>query len=116
MPLPSWLPTPSSTVSRSVPWTSTPAPGTVRWKQGRGAEETPVALPAMTPVQEVMADYGSAGLTLRRHPLAFIRPSLDKLGVAPAMRLARLPTDSRLQAAGVVLLRQRPSTAKGITF
>lgn len=77
---------------------------------------TTPALPAMGPLEEVLADYGSAGLSLRQHPMAFLRPRLDELGVQPASRLSELDVDCRLKVAGVVLLRQRPSTAKGITF
>jgi len=79
------------------------------------AETTP-ALPAMGPLEEVLADYGSAGLSLRQHPMAFLRPRLDELAVMPASRLPELDVDCWLKVAGVVLLRQRPSTAKGITF
>lgn len=78
-------------------------------------EATPV-LPAMSPLEEVLADYGAAGLSLRQHPMAFLRPRLDELGVQSANRLADLEVDCRVKVAGVVLIRQRPSTAKGITF
>jgi error-prone DNA polymerase len=80
------------------------------------ADEPPAALPPMAPVQEVVADYGAAGLSLRRHPMSFLRSTLDQLGAVSAERLAALPAGSRLKAAGLVLLRQRPSTANGITF
>jgi error-prone DNA polymerase len=70
----------------------------------------------MTPLQEVLADYGAAGLTLRPHPMAFLRPRLDQMRVASAAALVDLPNGRPLTVAGVVLLRQRPSTAKGITF
>jgi error-prone DNA polymerase len=79
-------------------------------------EEAPVSLPPLTPLEEVFADYRSAGLTLRQHPISFLRTLLDSLGVAPAERLPSLPNDRRVKAAGIVLLRQRPSTAKGVTF
>jgi error-prone DNA polymerase len=78
--------------------------------------ETPIALPPMTPYQEVLADYGSAGLSLRPHPMSFLRARLDKLRVVPAAKMAEMTTGKMLRVAGVVLLRQRPSTAKGITF
>jgi error-prone DNA polymerase len=78
--------------------------------------ETPVELPTMTPYQEVLADYGAAGLSLRPHPMSFLRDRLDRLKVTPAAKLAEMKTGRVLRVAGVVLLRQRPSTAKGITF
>jgi error-prone DNA polymerase len=79
-------------------------------------DEPPASLPAMAPLQEVLADYRAAGMTLRQHPLSFLRPQLDQLKVVPASQLAVLPVGRRFKVAGVVLLRQRPSTAKGITF
>lgn len=74
------------------------------------------ALPPMSPLAEVVADYRSAGLSLRDHPLKFIRPQLEELRVVQAAELAVLPTGRRLKVAGLVLLRQRPGTASGITF
>jgi error-prone DNA polymerase len=55
-------------------------------------------------------------LSLRRHPMAFFRPQMASLGVVPAAGLAKVPHGRRARVAGLVLLRQRPSTAKGITF
>jgi error-prone DNA polymerase len=79
--------------------------------------EEPVAnLPPMTPFAEVLADYGSAGLTLRQHPVSFLRPLLDELDVVASARLPDMPNGGRLKVGGIVLMRQRPSTANGITF
>src|SRR5205807_2373435 len=79
-------------------------------------EEVPAGLPPMTPFQETLADYGAAGLTLRAHPMSFLRSWLDQLQVARAADLKTLPVDDKIKIAGVVLMRQRPSTAKGVTF
>lgn len=79
-------------------------------------EEMPEALPAMSPLQEVLADYSVAGLTLREHPLQFLRPLLDQLGAARAIDLQTLAPGGAVKVAGLVLMRQRPSTAKGVTF
>jgi error-prone DNA polymerase len=81
-----------------------------------GDELTPDGLPAMTPEEEVFADYRAAGLSLRAHPLSFQRATLDRWHVVPAAQLASLPHGRTVKVAGLVLLRQRPSTAKGITF
>ncbi len=70
----------------------------------------------MSPFEEVLADYGSAGLTLRQHPVSFLRPMLDELKVTQAGKLPTIDNGKRLKVGGIVLLRQRPSTAKGITF
>jgi error-prone DNA polymerase len=70
----------------------------------------------MTPLEEVTADYRTVGLSLRDHPLKFLREELQRLRTVPASQLAMLPSGHRVKVAGLVLLRQRPSTAKGITF
>jgi error-prone DNA polymerase len=79
-------------------------------------DEPPVALPPLSPFEQVIADYQAVGLSLKGHPVAFYRAQLDRLGATPAERLATLPHDRRVTVAGIVLMRQRPSTAKGVTF
>jgi error-prone DNA polymerase len=79
-------------------------------------ESSPAALPAMPPYEEVVADYRSAGLSLRAHPISFYRRQLGRLGITPAAQLADLAHGVPVRVAGLVLLRQRPGTAKGITF
>jgi len=79
-------------------------------------EPAPPALPAMRLEEEVVADYRSAGLSLRAHPISFHRRELDRLGITPAARLPELANEAPVRVAGLVLLRQRPGTAKGITF
>ncbi|MEX2092239.1 MAG: error-prone DNA polymerase, partial [Pirellulales bacterium] len=74
------------------------------------------ALPPMSLRDEVVADYRSAGLSLRAHPISFHRRELDQLGITPAGRLPALANEAPVRVAGLVLLRQRPGTAKGITF
>ena len=76
----------------------------------------PSPLPPMSPAEEVLADYRAAGLSLRAHPLAFLRADLAKRNVAPAESLQTLPDGKPVSVAGIVLVRQRPGTAKGITF
>jgi error-prone DNA polymerase len=80
------------------------------------AEESAVALPAPSPLSEVVADYQATGLSLRDHPMKFLRPGLEKMGVAKASDLAVLPPDEWVKVAGLTLMRQRPGTASGITF
>jgi error-prone DNA polymerase len=74
------------------------------------------ALPPMSPQQEVFADYKAAGLSLKDHPIKFFREQLDRLRVVPGNKLASLPDKVFVRVAGIVLVRQRPGTAKGITF
>jgi error-prone DNA polymerase len=73
-------------------------------------------LDAMSAFEQVVADYGSVGLSLRDHPVRFLRPLLEQRSVVPASELTALGTGRWVTVAGLVLLRQRPSTAKGITF
>ena len=62
------------------------------------------------------ADYTTTSLTLRQHPISFFRSRLDELGVTPARKLVTLPHGTQVKTAGLVLMRQRPATANGITF
>ncbi|MBL8849730.1 MAG: error-prone DNA polymerase, partial [Planctomycetaceae bacterium] len=79
-------------------------------------EEIPAALPPITLWDQVAGDYRAAGLSLRGHPLQFLRTQLEQRGIVAAADLAHLPVDRRYRVAGLVLLRQRPGTARGITF
>ncbi len=74
------------------------------------------ALPAMTLGQHVAEDYASLSLSLKRHPVAFLREDLARDGMVRAADLADLPVDRRLAIAGLVLVRQRPDTASGVIF
>jgi error-prone DNA polymerase len=73
-------------------------------------------LPAAGAERDVFDDYASLGLSLKNHPVSFHRRRLDSLGVLAAERLQDATNGQRVKVAGVVLLRQRPGTAKGITF
>jgi len=63
----------------------------------------------------MLADYGSAGLTVGTHPLALLRERLPA-GAVSSADLERLPHGRRVQVGGLVVARQRPGTAKGIVF
>jgi error-prone DNA polymerase len=66
--------------------------------------------------EEVFADYKTAGLSLKAHPISFFRNRLNKLRITPANQLASMKDGCYARVAGLVLVRQRPGTAKGITF
>jgi DNA polymerase III alpha subunit len=66
--------------------------------------------------EHVVEDYRSLGLSLKRHPLAFLRAELAAEGLVTAADLAWLPVDRRLSIAGIVLIRQRPGSANGVVF
>ena len=76
-------------------------------------------LPPVSEFAKVMQDYQVTGLSLRRHPMAFLRPRLEQLK-AVTTRQIRDPSGQRhgsfARVAGVVLVRQRPSSAKGVLF
>jgi error-prone DNA polymerase len=73
-------------------------------------------LPEMPLGEHVVEDYASLSLTLKRHPLAFLRGELAREGLVTAAELAHLPVDRRLSIAGIVLIRQRPGSANGVVF
>jgi error-prone DNA polymerase len=77
--------------------------------------EPAVALAAMTDGREVVEDYGAVSLSLRAHPLAFLRPELERRGLRPCADLARVKDGTRVEIAGLVLIRQRPGKGN-VTF
>ncbi len=78
--------------------------------------EDDVALPAPAEGADITADYNSTGLTLRRHPIALMRAELARLGVIPGAAFKRLNHEASAHVAGIVTMRQRPGSAKGVTF
>jgi error-prone DNA polymerase len=63
-----------------------------------------------------VSDYRGMGLTLGRHPLALLRPKLDRLRVVRAAELNQLKSGLKVRVAGIVTHRQRPDTASGVIF
>ncbi len=78
--------------------------------------EASIALPAPSEAQEIIDDYAGAGLTLRRHPLALLRPRFDKHSFSTAEQLRDMPTKTPVHVVGLVTCRQHPGTAKGVIF
>ncbi|MGH8475088.1 MAG: error-prone DNA polymerase [Methylococcales bacterium] len=83
--------------------------------QPRFQEATPL-LNRVTEAEDIAADYHTMGLTLRRHPLALIRDILTRQGACPADQLWKRRNGSIAKVAGLVINRQRPSTASGVIF
>ena len=79
-------------------------------------ENDEVNLPVMPEQQEVMTDYATAGLSLKQHPVSFLRDQLSESKVRPAQELSTAKNGRWIQVAGLVLIRQRPGTASGIVF
>jgi error-prone DNA polymerase len=78
--------------------------------------DAPVPLVPMTDGRQVVEDYRATGLSLRRHPVSFLRPELRARGIACCGDLLRLRDGKRLTIAGIVLVRQRPGSARGVLF
>jgi len=99
----------------------------VRWTVAGVEEPTPLipsmdryeAVPMLrkpTEGQDIVADYQSIGLTLERHPMSLIRTHLDAFRYVAAERLKDLATGRHIRVAGLVITKQRPGTASGVTF
>ena len=76
-------------------------------------------LPTIAPVVEVRQDYAALGLSLKAHPMAFLRRRLQVMQIVPCRVLtdeAACPNGCRIAVAGLVLIRQQPGTASGIVF
>jgi error-prone DNA polymerase len=64
----------------------------------------------------VAEDYRTTSLSLKAHPCSFFRPDLQRMGIVPASALKTLGDRRRASVGGLVLVRQRPGTAKGVVF
>jgi error-prone DNA polymerase len=75
-----------------------------------------VDLPPMGPLQETLADYRGSGVTTGSHLMAHLRSELTRSGILPLEALATAADGSRVTTAGMVIVRQRPGSAKGFCF
>jgi error-prone DNA polymerase len=80
------------------------------------AEDEHAALPALPPGMEVLEDYAALRLSLKNHPMAFLRDGLAAQHVQPLSNLQNAPNGKRITIAGLVICRQRPGSAKGVVF
>jgi len=83
------------------------------------ADETPepaVALPAMTPGEDVADDYRALALSLKAHPVQLLRAELAAAGFVPCARLLSIADGARVKVGGLVITRQRPGSANGVVF
>jgi error-prone DNA polymerase len=78
--------------------------------------ETQISLPFMTQAEHVVQDIASMGLSLKAHPVSFVRYQLDQLGVTPTGKLKTMKNGDPIKVAGMITVRQHPSTAKGVLF
>ena len=78
--------------------------------------EPSVALTPMTAGRQVVEDYRSTGLSLRRHPVSFLRGDLAARRIVKCADLATIRDGRRVEVAGIILVRQRPGSARGVLF
>jgi error-prone DNA polymerase len=89
------------------------AAATAADREGRDGAE---ALPALPASQSVAEDYAATGLSLKRHPMSFLREALAARRFVTTADLRRLRDGTSVSMAGIVLFRQQPGTAKGTIF
>jgi len=80
------------------------------------AAEAPVQLPEMSVSEHVVHDYSTTSLSLKAHPVSFVREKLQLLHILSAKELEGAGNGVAVKIAGLVLVRQRPGTAKGVCF
>jgi error-prone DNA polymerase len=86
------------------------------WPSHIPAEDLGAPLPGMSLGEHVVEDYTALGLSLRAHPLKLLRHRLQPLKIVQSRDLAEARNNGRIKVAGLVLVRQRPSTASGVIF
>ena len=86
--------------------------------QGHADEgtEATVPLPVMPTCEQVVADYQTMRLSLKAHPMSFLRKSMTKQGFVTTQQLLQTRHGQKIKMAGLVLIRQKPGTAKGVCF
>ncbi len=85
-------------------------------ERDEGMETVPAQLPAMPLAEHVISDYQTVRLSLKAHPMHFLRKHYAERNFVTAEQLRSLRDGKRLSIAGVVLIRQRPGTSKGVVF
>jgi error-prone DNA polymerase len=82
----------------------------------KGVEEEKVTLPPMSMPEHVAQDYASTSLSIKAHPVSFVRQDLNQLKVTSCADLAKAKDGDLVKVSGLILVRQRPGTASGICF
>ncbi|WP_231389941.1 error-prone DNA polymerase [Sphingobacterium pedocola] len=87
--------------------------------EGQPSESTKegqIILPLMTASEHVVQDYATTSLSIKAHPVSFLRPQLDLLHVVPTEKLNLVKNGMPVKVCGIITVRQRPGTAKGVLF
>jgi error-prone DNA polymerase len=82
----------------------------------QSTHEPQIQLPLLRPSEHVVHDYATTGLSIKGHPLSFVRHTLDLLRIVPAKLANQTENKTMIKTAGLILIRQRPGTAKGVCF
>ncbi|HUD51024.1 OB-fold nucleic acid binding domain-containing protein, partial [Parvibaculum sp.] len=85
-------------------------------EEGGFQREEEMTLPTMPLGEHVVLDYATVRLSLKAHPLSFLRNRLNARGAVVHSRLKEIDNNARVKLAGLVLVRQRPGTASGVIF
>ncbi|AYQ85978.1 error-prone DNA polymerase [Burkholderia gladioli] len=101
---------------RNAIWTAAAAVPDKDILRGTERDDEAPALPQASEGSEIVADYRAMGFTLGRHPLELLRDRLRADRLLPARELAQLRNGQFARACGIVTVRQRPGTAKGVLF
>jgi error-prone DNA polymerase len=101
---------------RQQVWDAAAQRGKPALLQDAPINEEALALPVAPEGEEIVFDYASLGLTLRRHPLALLRPRLSRMKLQSAAQLHDVPNGKKVRACGIVTVRQQPQTANGTIF
>jgi error-prone DNA polymerase len=102
---------------RSALWeVSATADKPIGFFAGQKTAEEKAVLPQMTIAEHVVHDYAATSLSLKAHPVSFVREKLELLRIVPASQFEVIQEGSIVKVAGLVLVRQRPGTAKGVCF
>lgn len=80
------------------------------------AQDENIELPEMSVSEHVVQDYASISLSLKAHPVSFIREKLAQLHIVPISTLSKCKDGDQVKLSGLVLVRQRPGTASGVCF
>jgi len=90
--------------------------GMFKGQPSESTSEIQLELPLLTDAEHVVEDYGTIGLSLKAHPVSFVRKQLDSFRVTATANLSKLANGDSVAVAGLITVRQRPGTAKGVIF
>lgn len=85
--------------------------------KGQVSQHDPeIVLPPLSKMEQVIQDYGTTALSLKAHPVSLIREQLNRLRITPTGSLAGMKNGRSINVCGLITVRQRPGTAKGVLF